>query len=233
MEEKSKKTRVIRSRVDQGWYFKDFDGFTQAQQNMIVEWWPYALKYYSSYSSKYREIPSDVFYDAITEALMSCVRSYDPAGGASFKTWFFRGARYEVGKHVRRWRRITGCLISENKELPTPAVGMNNSPDKIYKVKDMAWYGSTQWEEETCAKIDIEEMLSQLTERQRDVVTRVFLNKEKRADVGRDYGVTRQAIDVTLKSAYKSMRMWLEGNRDIKPKIGRPRKVEKQQAVED
>lgn len=229
MEQKIKK-KVIHSRTDQGWYFRDFENFTPSQQNMIVEWWPYAMKYYKSYSEKYNEVPADVFYDAITEALMFCVRTYRKDGGASFKSFFFTGARYQVGKHVRRWRIATGRIAtSKDKEI----ANTSGNTHATMRVEDRLWFGSTQWEDEVCSKVDMEEMLAQLTtQKQKDVVTRVYLYGEKPVDVARSYGVSKQAINVVLNGAYKTMRRWLNGELDNKPKKGRA-KVGKQSKVEN
>lgn len=225
MEQKSKKTRVIRSRVDKGWYFKDINGFTPAQQNMIVEWWPYAMKYYTSYSEKYKEVPSDVFYDAITEALMFCVITFKPDRGANFKTWFFTGARYQVGKHVRRWRIATERIAtSKDKEIP-----MTREREGVReRIEDQEWFGCTRWEDDVCSKIVVDEMLAQLTtEKQKDVVTRVYLYGEKPADVARSYGVSRQAIGVVLNGAYKTIRKYLGcDSLEGRSNIGKQSKVE-------
>lgn len=225
MEEKSKKTRVIRSRVDQGWYFRDIDGFTPAQQNMIVEWWPYAMKYYKSYCEKYKDVPNDVFYDAITEALMFCVITFKPDRGANFKTWFFTGARYQVGKHVGRWRKITGRTVSENIKIKNSEC---NNPIDQSSLSELKRRGFVEWEDDVCSKIVIDEMLAKLTtQKQKDVITRVYLYGEKAADVARSYGVSRQAILNVMKGAYKTMQKYLDiDGLEGRSNIGKQSKVE-------
>lgn len=206
MEEKSKK-KVIHSRTDQGWYFRDFEGFTPAQQNMIVEWWPYAMAYFKNYVKKYDNVPADVFYDAITEALMFCVRTYMPDGGASFKTYFFTGARLQVSKHVRRWRISTGRTVSENKKIKNAEC---NNPLDQSELKDLRRRGSVEWEDDVCSKLFVDDMISKLTtQKQRDVVTRIYIYGEKPIDVARSYGVSKQAINVVLNGAYRTMRKYL------------------------
>lgn len=226
MAEEVKKTRIIRSRVDQGWYFSDITEFTQAEKNMIVEWWDWAMMYQNSCKKTYPHIPSDVLYDAAVESLIYCVKTWDSSKPANFKSWFHRGFYITVHKYVRRHQRLCKFEISDETEiLPSGDQWAKAEP---LKIRSAAFYGSTQWEDDTVCRIDTENILSQLTPKQAEYVKRVYIDGERQADVARSNGVKRQSVEQALKLAKENIRRIVNGNvwRE-QGKPGRPRKHEK------
>ena len=222
MAEEVKKTRIIRSRVDQGWYFSDITEFTQAEKNMIVEWWDWAMSYYINYKKTYPQYPEDTLYDAVVEALMYSVKTWDKDKAASFKTWFHRGCAISVHKYIRRHNIKEIPKISMETELE-----LRGKKDKPMRLKDLACCGSTQWEDDAIGRMDADYILSQLTPKQAEYVKRVYIDGERQADVARSNGVKRQSVEQALDRANENMRRIINGDvwRDRKA-IGRPRKHE-------
>ena len=222
MAAETKERKKWRNRVTAGLYFADISEFTQAESNMIVEWWDWAMSYFIWYKKTYPHYPEDVLYDAVVEALIYCVKTWDKDKPAKFKTWFHKGCAISVHKYVRRYNIKELPKISENT---TAKFRGRDGEDKI---KDMYFYGSTQWENEAVDKIDVERILSQLTPRQAEYVKRVYIDGERQADVARSNGVKRQAVEQALKLAKENIRRIVNGDVWREPgKPGRPRKHEK------
>lgn len=221
MAEETKERKKWRNRVTAGLYFADISEFTQAESNMIVEWWDWAMSYFISYKKTYPQYPDDVLYDAVVEALIYCVKTWDKDKPAKFKTWFHKGCAISVHKYVRRYNIKELPKISENT---TAKFGGRDGEDKI---KDMCFYGSSQWENEAVGKIDVERIMSKLTPSQAEYVRRVYINGERQIDVARSCGVSRHSVEQALGRAKENMRRIINGDvwRDRKA-IGRPRKHE-------
>ena len=212
-----------RNRVTSGLYFNDIAPFTQAESNMIVEWWDWAMSYYINYKKTYPQYPEDTLYDAVVEALMYSVKTWDKDKAASFKTWFHRGCAISVHKYIRRYNI---------KELPKISAEINverrKGEDRPLLLKDLELFGAIKWEDDTVGRIDTENILSQLTPKQAEYVKRVYIDGERQADVARSNGVKRQAVEQALKLAKENIRGIVNGDVWREPgKPGRPRKHEK------
>ena len=211
-----------RNRVTSGLYFNDIEPFTQAESNMIVEWWDWAMSYYINYKKTYPQYPEDTLYDAVVEALMYCVKTWDKDKASSFKTWFHKGCAISVHKYVRRHNIKEIPKISMETELELR--GQKYKP----MLKDLACCGSTQWEDDAIGSMDADYILSQLTPKQAEYVKRVYIDGERQADVARSNGVKRQAVEQALKLAKENIRRIVNGDVWREPgKPGRPRKHEK------
>ncbi len=212
-----------RNRVTSGLYFNDIAPFTQAESNMIVEWWDWAMSYYINYKKTYPQYPEDTLYDAVVEALMYSVKTWDKDKAASFKTWFHRGCAISVHKYIRRYNI---------KELPKISAEINverrKGEDRPLLLKDLELFEAIKWEDDTVGRIDTENILSQLTPKQAEYVKRVYIDGERQADVARSNGVKRQAVEQALKLAKENIRGIVNGDVWREPgKPGRPRKHEK------
>ena len=200
-QEKKKVTRRHDARIQA--FFKDIDGFTQVQKNMIVQWWPWAMTYYNNLLRKYPHVPDDVLYDGAVEALIYSVREWDPNGGSKFKSWFHKACLFDVNRSIRRWHR--GYMVDYHRDAP---VYRHTDPEDYGKLlyADTRVCGFTEWEDEATDRIILADIMSCLNETQKTIVRRIAIYNEKQADIARDMGCTRQYVNNEYRKAMAKLR---------------------------
>ena len=198
-QEKKKVTRRHDARIQA--FFKDIDGFTQVQKNMIVQWWPWAMTYYNNLLRKYPHVPDDVLYDGAVEALIYSVREWDPNGGSKFKSWFHKACIYATNRSIRRWHNEFLRDFHRETELPLSS-GLRDV--KCYG--DTMKNGYTEWEVQTIDRIVLADIMSCLNETQKTIVRRIAIYNEKQADIARDMGCTRQYVNNEYRKAMAKLR---------------------------
>lgn len=192
--------------------FEKLKPFTDAQRSLMAEWYPWAMKYADKEINRRHEkkdmIPSWVIEDAAVNALIHAAVRWSPEYGVSFKTYYHKGFYMAVWNAVKEYCGGRDNHISEN----TPVFGGSKRNDgDVLRIKDTEPYSVESFEDEIADKIDVERVLSKLTPRQSESISRFYLDNERQTDIARSLGVTKQNISQVIKYATNSFRMIYNG----------------------
>lgn len=182
-------------------FYRDIDGFTQADKNKIVEWWPYAMTYYNNLLRKFPTTPDDVLFDGVEDALIYAIRTWDSTKKASFKTWFHNACRMAVYRSWVQYRN--GYLCNYSRDTPIPRHG---DYVDVTCFGDLASNGCTKWEDRCIDRISLDEVMSCLNQKEREIMTRIYVYNEKQSDIARAMGVTRQRVSFIHGEAIRKCR---------------------------
>ena len=192
--------------------FEKLKPFTDAQRSLMAEWYPWAMQYADNEIKRRKEkrdmIPAWVIEDAAVNALIHAAVKWSPEYGVSFKTYYHKGFYMSVWNAVKEYCESRDNHVSEN----TPVFGASKgNDDDILRLKDTEPFAQDSFEDALCDKIDVEMVLSKLTPRQADSLSRFYLLGERQSDIARDEGISKQSINQTIKFATNSFRMIYSG----------------------
>ena len=195
--------------------FNKLKPFTDAQRSLMAEWYQWAMRYADNEIKRRKEkrdmIPAWVIEDAAVNALIHAAVKWSPEYGVSFKTYYHKGFYMTVWNAVKEYCESRDNHVSEN----TPVYGgSKRNDDDILRLKDTEPFAQDSFEDVLCDKIDVEMVLSKLTPRQADSLSRFYLLGERQADIARDEGISKQSINQTIKFATNSFRMIYSGECD-------------------
>lgn len=181
-------------------FYRDIDGFTQADKNKIVEWWPYAMTYYNNLLRRFPTTPDDVLFDGVEEALIYAIRTWDSTKKASFKTWFHNAVRMAVYRSWVQYKNSYLCNYSRDTPLPRDL----HLDD--YCFKDVMSNGYVEWEDQCVDRLTLDEVMSCLNPKEQEIMKRVYVYNEKQSDIARAMGVTRQRVSFVHGEAIRKCR---------------------------
>ena len=192
--------------------FNKLKPFTDAQRSLMAEWYQWAMRYADNEIKRRKEkrdmIPAWVIEDAAVNALIHAAVKWSPEYGVSFKTYYHKGFYMTVWNAVKEYCESRDNHVSEN----TPVYGgSKRNDDDILRLKDTEPFAQDSFEDVLCDKIDVEMVLSKLTPRQADSLSRFYLLGERQSDIARDEGISKQSINQTIKFATNSFRMIYSG----------------------
>ena len=192
--------------------FNKLKPFTDAQRSLMAEWYQWAMRYADNEIKRRKEkrdmIPAWVIEDAAVNALIHAAVKWSPEYGVSFKTYYHKGFYMSVWNAVKEYCESRDNHVSEN----TPVFGASKgNDDDILRLKDTEPFAQDSFEDALCDKIDVEMVLSKLTPRQADSLSRFYLLGERQSDIARDEGISKQSINQTIKFATNSFRMIYSG----------------------
>lgn len=195
--------------------FNKLKPFTDAQRSLMAEWYQWAMRYADNEIKRRKEkrdmIPAWVIEDAAVNALIHAAVKWSPEYGVSFKTYYHKGFYMTVWNAVKEYCESRDNHVSEN----TPVYGgSKRNDDDILRLKDTEPFAQDSFEDALCDKIDVEMVLSKLTPRQADSLSRFYLLGERQSDIARDEGISKQSINQTIKFATNSFRMIYSGECD-------------------
>ena len=192
--------------------FNKLKPFTDAQRSLMAEWYQWAMRYADNEIKRRKEkrdmIPAWVIEDAAVNALIHAAVKWSPEYGVSFKTYYHKGFYMTVWNAVKEYCESRDNHVSEN----TPVYGgSKRNDDDILRLKDTEPFAQDSFEDVLCDKIDVEMVLSKLTPRQADSLSRFYLLGDRQSDIARDEGISKQSINQTIKFATNSFRMIYSG----------------------
>lgn len=195
--------------------FNKLKPFTDAQRSLMAEWYQWAMRYADNEIKRRKEkrdmIPAWVIEDAAVNALIHAAVKWSPEYGVSFKTYYHKGFYMTVWNAVKEYCESRDNHVSEN----TPVYGgSKRNDDDILRLKDTEPFAQDSFEDALCDKIDVEMVLSKLTPRQADSLSRFYLLGERQSDIARDEGISKQSINQTIKFATNYFRMIYSGECD-------------------
>ena len=195
--------------------FNKLKPFTDAQRSLMAEWYQWAMQYADNEIKRRKDkkdmIPAWVIEDAAINALIHAAVRWSPEYGVSFKTYYHKGFYMSVWNAVKEYCESRDNHVSENTPVYS---GSKRNDDDILRLKDTEPFAQDSFEDALCDKIDVEMVLSKLTPRQADSLSRFYLLGERQADIARDEGISKQSINQTIKFATKSFRMIYSGECD-------------------
>ena len=195
--------------------FEKLKPFTDAQRSLMAEWYPWAMQYADNEIKRRKEkrdmIPAWVIEDAAVNALIHAAVKWSPEYGVSFKTYYHKGFYMTVWNSVKEYCESRDNHVSENTPVYS---GSKRNDDDILRLKDTEPFAQDSFEDALCDKIDVERVLSKLTPRQADSLSRFYLLGERQADIARDEGISKQSINQTIKFATNSFWMIYSGECD-------------------
>lgn len=219
MEEKKK--RRLPNRISKGQFFRGLEPLTDAQRSFIAEWYPWAMKYAETDIARRIKkndfTPPEIIRDTAVTTLIYAATTWNPDGGASFKTYFHYGFYSSVSNAVKKYYDDKAKTVSENQKTKVQHEG-----DHSYVTVADTIYVDEEMEDSVLADVYVDDLLSHLTPYQRELVTRCCLHGDRQTEVAKDLGVTKQAVNQALTNAFATLRGVLEQGSRVERR-GRPK----------
>ena len=173
------------------------------EQKQILDNERLAMKLAHQYARLYRERHD---YDDLVQAarlgILEAARTYDASHGTAFRTHAYNHARYAIQKWLRK---DTGVIhipynVESNDSITKPIRAelpdhweevVINHDDPIATSED---------------RVVLQELLSSLTERQRQVVTLVYFQQYTYEEVAEELSISKQTAFATAERALQKLR---------------------------
>ena len=196
--------------------FKNLTEFSDAERNLIVEWYSWAMTYANNEANrrakKHDRIPEYIIFDAATSALLHTAKHWNPKMG-TFKTYFHCTFRGFLSNEIKVYCVERDRIVSENTET-LRNVGQLPFDEDVPRICTSEAYSIESFEDQLISKLDIENLLSKLTPLQARIVFNVCIQGDRQADVARELGVSRQNVGQTLSLASRALRRIMDGEID-------------------
>ena len=184
-------------------FFRDINEFTQVERDKIVEWWPWAMAYHHNMANERPKVPEDVIYDGVIDALIYSVREWDPEGGKTFKSWFHVACSMFTSRSIKRWQR--DFMVQDSGDRCVRGRKKKDDGRELY-LRDSDAFETTEWEDRCLDRISLDEVMSCLNQKEREIMTRIYVYNEKQSDIARAMGVTRQRVSFIHEEAIRKCR---------------------------
>jgi len=156
----------------------------------------------------------DYLDDFTQEVLLAAHQNrhrFDPAKGFKFSTWIAAIAnttRINMYRHETRKKRDDRSTVSLNQ----PALGSNVEGDMIANVADHRAAEMREPDEPTQVDLrnSVKSFLSELPERERTILEKVYIKGQKQTDVAKEMGESRQNINMIIKRSIDKIRPMAE-----------------------
>lgn len=203
--EEVKKKRRLPNRASKGQFFRGLEPLTDAQRSFIAEWYPWAMKYAETDIARRIKkndlTPPEIIRDTAVTTLIYAATTWNPDGGASFKTYFHYGFYSSVSNAVKKYYDDKAKTVSENEKTKAQHEG-----DHSYVTVADTIYADEEMEDSILADVYVDDLLSHLTPYQRELVTRCCLHGDRQTEVAKELGVTKQAVHQAIANAYSTLR---------------------------
>ena len=169
---------------------KGLRDYLKEAQGIIVKWGPVGLLY------------DDECIGYVAGKLMEADWKYDPNKGASETTWRILCGRWAIYNWLREIKRDAR---RSPMSLNSPSIG--GESELWETVEDRRKVSQHQ------DKFNIEDMLSTITKIQKEYVIKHFKEGISMSDIGKEKGVSRQAVSIAIKSAIEKIKSEIKKER--------------------
>ena len=169
---------------------KGLRGYLKEAQGIIVKWGPVGLLY------------DDECIGYVAGKLMEADWKYDPSKGASETTWRILCGRWAIYNWLREKKRDAR---RSPMSLNSPSIG---GESELWETIEDKRKVSEQQDE-----FNTEDMMSTITEIQREYITKHFKEGISMSDIGKQKGISRQAVSISIKSAIEKIKSEIKKER--------------------
>ena len=169
---------------------KGLRDYLKEAQGIIVKWGPVGLLY------------DDECIGYVAGKLMEADWKYDPDKGASETTWRILCGRWSIYNWLRDKKR-------DSRRSPMSL----NSPNVEGGTELWETIEDKRKHPEQPHDFSFEGVLSMLTKIQKEYVTKYFKEGMSMAEIGKEKGVSRQAVSIAIKSAVEKIKSEIKKKR--------------------
>ena len=169
---------------------KGLTGYLKEAQGIIVKWGPIGLLY------------DDECIGYVAGKLMEADWKYDPEKGASKTTWRILCGRWAIYNWLREKKRDSR---RNPMSLNSPSVG--GESELWETIEDKRNFS------EQPLGFNVGDVLSALTKTQKEYVTKHFKEGLSMSEIGKEKGVSRQAVSIAIKSAVEKIKSEIKKER--------------------
>jgi RNA polymerase sigma factor (sigma-70 family) len=169
---------------------KGLRSYLKEAQGIIVKWGPVGLLY------------DDECIGYVAGKLMEADWKYDPDKGASETTWRILCGRWAIYNWLRDKKRDAR---RSPMSLNSPSAGGESELWETIEDKRKS--------SEQPFGFSIEGVLSQLTKTQKEYVIKHFKEGSSMSEIGKEKGISRQAVSIAIKSAIEKIKSEIKKER--------------------